>query len=92
MQAEEVRELSDAEIRDRLNEFEEERFRLRFRAATETLDDPLRVRVIRREVARMKTILRERDLEKAGKKVASPAPTRTTKVRASAARGGKKSK
>jgi large subunit ribosomal protein L29 len=64
MRAEEIRDLSDVEIRDRVGELEEERFRLRFRSATETLDNALRLRVIRRDVARMKTIMRERALGK----------------------------
>ncbi|HSC31013.1 MAG TPA: 50S ribosomal protein L29 [Gemmatimonadaceae bacterium] len=62
MRAEEIRELTDDELRTRLAEMEEERFRLRFRSATEALEDPLRFRVIRKEIARMKTILRERQL------------------------------
>ena len=62
MRAEEIRELSDEEIRSRVAELEEERFRLRFRSATEALEDPLRFRVIRKDIARMKTILREREL------------------------------
>ena len=62
MRAEEIRELSDEEIRSRVAELEEERFRLRFRSATEALEDPLRFRVIREDIARMKTILRERQL------------------------------
>ena len=60
MQAEEIRELTEEEILSRVAELEEERFRLRFRSATETLEDPLRFRVIRKDIARMKTILRER--------------------------------
>jgi large subunit ribosomal protein L29 len=60
MQAEEIRELTEEEILSRIAELEEERFRLRFRSATETLEDPLRFRVIRKDIARMKTILRER--------------------------------
>ncbi len=63
MQADEIRELSDEEIRGRVAELEEERFRLRFRSATEVLDDPLRFRVIRKDIARLRTILRERQLE-----------------------------
>ena len=47
------------EMQARIAELEEERFRLRFRGATETLDDPLRLRVIRRDIARLKTVLRE---------------------------------
>ena len=62
MRAEEIRELTNDEIRSRIAELEEERFRLRFRSATETLEDPLRFRVIRKDIARMKTILREREL------------------------------
>ncbi|GAC1655089.1 MAG: hypothetical protein NVS4B3_19530 [Gemmatimonadaceae bacterium] len=62
MRAEEVRELTDAELRGRILELEEERFRLRFRSATETLENPLRLRTVRRDVARMKTVLREREL------------------------------
>jgi large subunit ribosomal protein L29 len=60
MQAEEIRDLTVEEILSRIAELEEERFRLRFRSATETLEDPLRFRVIRKDIARMKTILRER--------------------------------
>ena len=44
MRAEEIREMSDADIRTRIGEMEEERFRLKFRSATETLEDPLRLR------------------------------------------------
>jgi len=62
VQAEEIREMADDEILRRIGELEEERFRLKFRSATETLDDPLRFRVIRKDIARMKTILRERQL------------------------------
>lgn len=62
MRAEEIRELEVDEIRSRIAELEEEQFRLRFRSATEALDDALRFRVIRKDIARMKTILRERAL------------------------------
>jgi large subunit ribosomal protein L29 len=62
MQAEEIRELSDDDVTSRIAELEEERFRLRFRSATETLENPLRLRSIRRDIARLKTILRERAL------------------------------
>ncbi|MGQ0647573.1 MAG: 50S ribosomal protein L29 [Gemmatimonadaceae bacterium] len=62
MRAEEIREMADADIRSRIAELEEERFRLKFRSATETLEDPLRLRVIRKDIARLKTVLREREL------------------------------
>jgi large subunit ribosomal protein L29 len=66
MKADEVRNLSDADIRARVQELEEERFRLRFRGATETLEQPLRLRTIRRDIARLHTILRERELQAQG--------------------------
>ena len=59
MKAGQIRELSPAEMSARIAELEEERFRLKFRGATEALDDPLRLRVIRRDIARLKTVLRE---------------------------------
>ena len=55
-----IRELKEAEIRTRIAELEEERFRLKFRAGTETLEDPLRLRVIRKDIARLNTVLREK--------------------------------
>ncbi len=60
MQADEIRDMTDADVRTRIDELEEERFRLRFRSATEPLEDPLRIRAIRRDIARLKTVLRER--------------------------------
>jgi len=60
MKAGQIRSLSDAEIAARIKELEEERFRLRFRRATEPLEDPLRLRVIRKDIARLKTVLREK--------------------------------
>ena len=60
MQADDIREMQDADIRARIVELEEERFRLRFRGATQPLEDPLRLRVLRKEIARLNTVLRER--------------------------------
>ena len=63
MRASDIREMSVDEIKSRIAELEEERFRLNFRSATEPLDDPLRLRGIRKDIARLKTILRERELQ-----------------------------
>jgi large subunit ribosomal protein L29 len=60
LSADEIRELADADIRARMAELEEERFRLRFRGATQPLEDPLRLRVLRKDIARLNTVLRER--------------------------------
>ncbi len=68
MRAEEIREMSDADIQTRIGELEEERFRLRFRSATEPLEDPLRLRWIRRDIARLKTVLHERELAATAKR------------------------
>ncbi len=61
MTAEEIRELTDGEIQDRLTETREELFRLRFRSATQQLENPMLIRSLRRDVSRMLTILRERE-------------------------------
>jgi large subunit ribosomal protein L29 len=60
--AAEIRELTDEEIHGRVAELQEELFRLRFRAATQQLENVSLLRMLRRDVARLKTILREREL------------------------------
>lgn len=62
MRADEIRELTVEEIQSRIAGLERERFNLRFRSATAPLDDPLQLRWIRKDIARLKTILREREL------------------------------
>jgi large subunit ribosomal protein L29 len=66
MKPSQVRELSADEITARIKELERERFNLEFRGATQPLEDPLRLRVIRRDIARLKTVLRELSSAKAG--------------------------
>jgi len=60
MKANEIRELSLDEAKARLEELTKERFNLRFRSATESIDNPMRFRSIRRDIARLQTILREK--------------------------------
>jgi large subunit ribosomal protein L29 len=62
MKPQDIRELTDDEIQDRLKELKEEQFRLRFRSATMELENPKLINQVRRDIARMKTILREREL------------------------------
>ena len=62
MKAEEIREWEDTEIVARLAERREELFRLKFRTATMQLENPRLIRSIRRDIARLQTILREREL------------------------------
>ena len=60
----EIRELSNEEILSKIEESKEELFNLRFQQATGSLEKPSRINELRQLVARMKTILRERELSK----------------------------
>ena len=62
MKPQDIREMTVEEIQERLGELKEEQFRLRFRGATMELENPKLVNQVRRDIARMKTILREREL------------------------------
>ena len=66
MNGPEVRELTDDEIRDRIEQLQEERFRLRFRSATQQLENPMLLRNLRRDISRLKTVQRERELQNQG--------------------------
>jgi large subunit ribosomal protein L29 len=57
----ELRELPENELRIRLESAKEELFNLRFQLATGQLDNPMRVKDVRHEVARILTILRQRE-------------------------------
>jgi large subunit ribosomal protein L29 len=59
----ELRELDADALLERLESLKEELFNLRFQLATGQLDNPMRIKVVRRDVARILTILRERDIE-----------------------------
>ena len=58
----ELREMSDEQLTHELRETQEQMFRLRFQAATERLDAPSNVTKLRRDIARIKTIQREREI------------------------------
>ena len=59
MKAEYIRDLAKEEIEQKLMDAEEEFFNLTLKKRVQKLDNPLRLRVLRREIARMKTILHE---------------------------------
>jgi len=61
VKVEDIRDLTDVEIGEQIVQASEELFRLRFRSATQELENPSLIQVLRRDVARMKTILRERE-------------------------------
>ncbi len=62
--AAELRELPDEELVDRIESAKEELFNLRFQLATGQLDNPTRLKAVRHDVARIATVLRERELDR----------------------------
>ena len=66
MNGTEIREMTSEEIAERIEQLQEERFRLRFRSATQQLDNPMLLRSIRRDIARLKTVLHQRQTENQG--------------------------
>lgn len=59
MKAEDIRDMNADEIRERIKQAAEERFRLRFRSAMMELDNPSLLRTLKKDIARMKTVLTE---------------------------------
>ncbi|HOA36122.1 MAG TPA: 50S ribosomal protein L29 [Bacillota bacterium] len=60
MKVKEIRELNDGELEEKLKELKEELFNLRFQAATGQLENVKRIKEVRRSIARVKTVQRER--------------------------------
>lgn len=62
MKAKEIRELTTAEIEQQIQSLKEELFNLRFQLATGQLENTVRIREVRKSIARLKTVIREREL------------------------------
>ncbi|NLL81187.1 MAG: 50S ribosomal protein L29 [Tissierellia bacterium] len=62
MKAKEIRQMSEKELNKQLEDLKAELFNLRFQSATGQLDNPLRIKSVRKDIARVKTIVREREL------------------------------
>jgi len=60
MKIKDVRELNEKELEEKVKELKEELFNLRFQQATGQLDNVMRIKEVRRNIARVKTVLRER--------------------------------
>ena len=58
-----IRELSDVELAKKLDDLKDELFHLRFQHAINQLDNPMRLKAVRKEIAIVKTIMRERELK-----------------------------
>ena len=63
---EKIHELSDGDLQQKLESLKTELFNLRFSHATGQLDNPMQIQNVRRDIARVKTVIREREL-RAGK-------------------------
>ena len=63
MKAKEMKELTSLELEERIGELKEELFNLRFQLATGQLENHMRIKEVRRSIARAKTIVRARELK-----------------------------
>lgn len=63
MKGKEIRELTSQELTQKLDNLKSELFNLRFQLATGQLENPMRIRQVRKDIARVKTIMRERELK-----------------------------
>lgn len=62
MKAKEIKELSAVELNDKLKQLKAELFNLRFQHAINQLDNPMRISAVKKDIARVKTIMREMEL------------------------------
>ena len=63
MTTSEIREMTDTELVEALAEAKEERFNLRFQLATNQLDNHARIKAVKQDIARILTVIRERELD-----------------------------
>ena len=62
MKIEKIREMSSTDLNKELSELKTELFKLRFNLATNGLDNPMKIKEVKKDIARIKTVLREREL------------------------------
>ena len=62
MKAKEIRDMNETELNKQLTDLKSELFNLRFQLATGQLENPVRIRSVRKDIARIKTIMREQEL------------------------------
>ena len=63
MNVSEIREMTPAELNDKLKELKEDLFHLRFQHAINQLDNPMRIVAVKKDIARVKTIIRENEIK-----------------------------
>ena len=62
MKASEIKYLTDSELETKLSDLKEELFNLRFQLAVNQLDNPTKIKAVKKDIARIKTVQREREL------------------------------
>ena len=67
MRASEVREMTTAELESKLKDLKAELFNLRFQLAINQLDNPMRISAVKKDIARVKTVLRENEIKDSAK-------------------------
>ena len=67
MKINKIREMSSPDLEKEMSELKTELFKLRFSLATSGLDNPMRIKEVRKDIAKIKTVLRQRELEEAKK-------------------------
>ena len=67
MKASEVREMTTAELESKLKDLKAELFNLRFQLAINQLDNPMRISAVKKDIARVKTVLRENEIKDSAK-------------------------
>ncbi|HOQ07455.1 MAG TPA: 50S ribosomal protein L29 [Clostridiales bacterium] len=63
MKASELRNMTQEELQKELNELKSELFKLRFQLVTNQLENPMKLRDVKRNIARVKTVMREREIK-----------------------------
>ncbi len=62
MKIQDIRDLSTQELEDKIKDLKEELFNLRFQNATNQLDNPMRIASVKKDIAKVKTVLKEKEL------------------------------
>ncbi|HIV10581.1 MAG TPA: 50S ribosomal protein L29 [Candidatus Faeciplasma avium] len=69
MKASEIKEMTLVELNNKLEELRKELFNLRFQHAVNQLDNPMRLKAVKKDIARVKTFIREQELKNDGSRV-----------------------
>ena len=76
MKINKIKEMSSPDLEKELGELKSELFKLRFSLATNGLDNPMRIKQVKKDIARVKTILREREIEESNTEGPHPGNSR----------------